>query len=1121
MSLKNAPNSKQKALFPDKGPNGGAWIPGSNIPFGIIRYGHAQCEESPESFYIISGVDVNFGLSPAVARYDADTDTWTSLASYPNPSEAPTAVCFEGRIYVANGAGTSNDFFIYDIATDSWGSGATLPRFVEGAAMGALDGKIYLLGGDDDFSPPASNVVNIYDIASDTWTGTGTPMPDGVSQGGSVQAGTFVYVVGGWGPSAPASNSNFTQRYDMSSDTWEVGPTFDLATADLALSGSDTALYAMGGDISGGGFFEGTADVQRLDLSSWPGGTWADYDDLNSARQANSAGFCTTAFTGGEVWSDGGFFNFATPLSENLYHSTGEGCAGAVDVPWISENPFEGVIPKDGGQQVIDVNYDAAQVQQPGDYFAHINVRGNAPGATPKVNVTMHVPVPPNFGLLEGTVDGTGRCDIPGGPIEGATVFVDGPSEDFTLETDSNGHYQWFFDAANSPVDITVSAPGYLGDTVTGVVMTAGGTTTQDFTLRLDAPCATLDPLSFDVTLGGAQQETLPLTIMNAGGGQLDFTIGESEFFLPNGVKGVITGIHKKGPGAPLKTIKGNFSPLSVAAFKKANGGKLPKAAAANRGPQDAPWTDIAGYPGAIMDNTGAEINGLIYQVGGFDGGSILSSGNVYDPSTDSWSSIADMGTTREKPAVAVINGLMYVTNGWDSVGTPNGILGIYDPATDSWTTGAPNPNPMGGGSVGVSFDGKFYVIGGCDSGSCGFTNVGIYDPATDSWSSAANYPEPISWMACGEISGLIYCAGGTATGTTGNAYVYDPGADSWSPVAPIPQDQWAMGYIVSDSKLYISGGVTDGFATITNEGFVYDPAADSWTAIENSNNVVYRGGSACGFYRIGGSIGGFSPVPNSEVYPGLTNCGGGVADLPWVSENPTEGSVPPDSSMVVDVTFDSTGLEIGDYTGNLRISTNDPGAGLNSPASSTVKIPLTLHVLTSGVCTYAQDFNDATMEWIQVKPTVTQPGDGFLHLDPLKKKAIGEADASFAGADTGTFTFDIQFTGGADSKVWLYTHRVDKKNQMEVLIKPDQGKVVVKDRNGNIQAKKKGTFTFTPNTPYNVAIAYDGTAYAVVINGTAVITGFSPVGALPVANIGGAAKGNSLLIDNVCVNTP
>jgi hypothetical protein len=259
--------------------------------------------------------------------------------------------------------------------------------------MGALDGKIYLIGGDDDFQPASgvSNEVNIYDIATNTWTGNGASEPTATAQSGYVQSGTFVYVVGGWGVSAPGSNSNQTQRYDMSSDTWEVGPTFDVAVSDFAIAGTDTALYAMGGDQNGGGFFEPTNTAQRLDLSSWPGGAWADLGDpLPTARQANQAGFCTTAFTGGEVWTTDAF-DGGSVSGINDYRNTGEGCAGAGgDVPWLSENPSEGVVPA-GGNVVVDVTFDASQVPAEGDYFAQLKVSGNAPGASPTVDVALHV----------------------------------------------------------------------------------------------------------------------------------------------------------------------------------------------------------------------------------------------------------------------------------------------------------------------------------------------------------------------------------------------------------------------------------------------------------------------------------------------------------------------------------------------------------------------------------------------------------------------------------------------------------------------------------------------------------------------------------------------------------
>src|SRR5262249_9615808 len=161
----------------------------------------------------------------------------------------------------------------------------------------------------------------------------------------------------------------------------------------------------------------------------------------------------------------------------------------------------------------------------------------------------------------------------------------------------------------------------------------------------------------------------------------------------------------------------------------------------------------------------------------------------------------------REKPAVTVIDGKLYVTGGWDPNGTPDPSLEIYDPESDSWSSGAPAPQGVAAATA-VTLDGLMYVIGGFDF-SCGFTSVQVYDPNADSWTSGPDYPEPISWEACGAIEGQIYCAGGVsdANGESQHTYTFD--GNSWSSLADMPQTQWAMGYIASDDLLYISGGVT------------------------------------------------------------------------------------------------------------------------------------------------------------------------------------------------------------------------------------------------------------------------------------------------------------------------
>jgi hypothetical protein len=204
-----------------------------------------------------------------------------------------------------------------------------------------------------------------------------------------------------------------------------------------------------------------------------------------------------------------------------------------------------------------------------------------------------------------------------------------------------------------------------------------------------------------------------------------------------------------------------------------------------------------------------------------------------------------------------------------------------------------------------------------------------------------ADYPEDTSHVACGAIDGQIYCAGGTAAEeTSAHTFVYDPGADSWSPLADLPIDLWGMGYSAANGTLLVSGGVTDGFNTITNQGFAYDPGSDSWTALPNANNSLFRSGSACGFYKIGGSPQGFNPVPDVELLPGMDDCGEAGADVEWLEIDTTSASLAPGESVEVAVTMDPNVAQPGVYSAGVAIADDAPGSSDPVSVSMTVTPP-------------------------------------------------------------------------------------------------------------------------------------------------------------------------------------
>ncbi|MDQ6861967.1 MAG: hypothetical protein M3032_12535, partial [Verrucomicrobiota bacterium] len=72
-----------------------SWVEGPRIPAAVGHYGFAQ---SGSDFYILSG-SAPGNVTIACWRYNADSDSWVSLADVPVGSEAPAAAYLGGKIF--------------------------------------------------------------------------------------------------------------------------------------------------------------------------------------------------------------------------------------------------------------------------------------------------------------------------------------------------------------------------------------------------------------------------------------------------------------------------------------------------------------------------------------------------------------------------------------------------------------------------------------------------------------------------------------------------------------------------------------------------------------------------------------------------------------------------------------------------------------------------------------------------------------------------------------------------------------------------------------------------------------------------------------------------------------
>ena len=184
-------------------------------------------------------------------------------------------------------------------------------------------------------------------------------------------------------------------------------------------------------------------------------------------------------------------------------------------------------------------------------------------------------------------------------------------------------------------------------------------------------------------------------------------------------------------------------------------------------------WTTKTPMPTARNTMVAGAIDGKLYVVGGMQQcGQCLSLNTleVYDPATDTWTTKAPMPTARSHMGGAVINGKLYVVGGIN-IGFPGdpattlATLEVYDSSTDAWTTKAPMPTArrtLGAGEA----NGILYAVSGGLADGTAVNTVEAYDPATDTWITVATIPTARYLPKPQGINGVLYVAGAGAGNT-------------------------------------------------------------------------------------------------------------------------------------------------------------------------------------------------------------------------------------------------------------------------------------------------------------------------------------------------------------------
>jgi N-acetylneuraminic acid mutarotase len=272
---------------------------------------------------------------------------------------------------------------------------------------------------------------------------------------------------------------------------------------------------------------------------------------------------------------------------------------------------------------------------------------------------------------------------------------------------------------------------------------------------------------------------------------------------------------------APMPTARGYLDVAVVNGKIYAIGGSGPIGTNEEYDPATDVWTTKSPMPTPEQSFAIAVFQEKIYCIGGLPYGN-TGVNEVYDPATDSWETKAAMPTARYGLQANVVNGKMYCMGGVIELGYNRdagelitqevNTTEVYDPSTDTWTTKAAMPNPEG--YVSAVVDSKIYII------SPGLTQ--IYDPATDTWSTGSPPPVDITPPHVDlPIEGANNLAA-TAAATTGTMapkriyvydgntlQIYDPKTDSWTNGTAAPTSRQYLGIGVVEDKLYFIGGMS------------------------------------------------------------------------------------------------------------------------------------------------------------------------------------------------------------------------------------------------------------------------------------------------------------------------
>jgi N-acetylneuraminic acid mutarotase len=208
-------------------------------------------------------------------------------------------------------------------------------------------------------------------------------------------------------------------------------------------------------------------------------------------------------------------------------------------------------------------------------------------------------------------------------------------------------------------------------------------------------------------------------------------------------------------------------------------------------------WTRLAPLPEPLSAGSAEFLNGQVHYLGGNRGQDRTADYDLHyvlAPGASSWHKAAPLPFARDHFSTVALGGKLYIFGGeigHDAHHRQQTDASVYDPATDSWTTLAAMPiGKSHAESSTFVLNGRVVIAGGQVDNWLATDNIVEYDPSANAWDLLPPLPAPLEGVIVQPLGDRLFVTGGYVgynSAATVNSFESNPFTGAPNRAAGIP----------------------------------------------------------------------------------------------------------------------------------------------------------------------------------------------------------------------------------------------------------------------------------------------------------------------------------------------